>query len=92
MPEYNLQNLLKKEYHDLWRNYEDFAELGLAHFFRAAVNPEVKKQQLDFLEKAIRKDFVVQDNKLAKLQRAFVKENLSLYLLLDFLPVWRRLA
>ncbi|MBP5215324.1 MAG: hypothetical protein J6039_02065, partial [Alphaproteobacteria bacterium] len=46
----------------------------------------------DFLEKAIRKDFVVQDNKLAKLQRAFVKENLSLYLLLDFLPVWRRLA
>ena len=53
---------------------------------------EVKLKNLELLEKALRKDFPLKNSLIANLQNSFIKENLSLYLLLDMLYAWRYLA
>ena len=49
----------------------------------------VKSEQIKLLERAIRKDFPLKDTLLGRLQKAFVAENLSLYLLLEPLQAWQ---
>jgi len=72
--------------------YLQYLDLGAKHFSRQNITPQTKLEQITLLEKAIRKDFPLQKNILARLQKMFVAENLSLYLLLDPLIAWRYLA
>lgn len=90
--QFDLQKLLKKKYRPLWHDYADFVNQTGKHFAKEGLSREIKEEKLYLLEKAIRKEFPFKNSKLARLQKQFVRENLSLYLLLDFLPVWRRMA
>lgn len=72
--------------------YFAYWQLGWQHFSKNNLSPTTKEKQIRLLEKAIRKDFPLKHNLLAKLQQAFVAENLSLYLLLDLLSAWKYLA
>ena len=84
--------ILKPQYRPLWCDYCLFLQLGWEHFFDAAELSGIKSEQIKLLERAIRKDFPLKDSLLGRLQKAFVTENLSLYLLLEPLQVWRWLA
>lgn len=72
--------------------YIYYWQLGWQHFLKNNLSPTTKEEQIRLLEKAIRKDFPLKNNLLAKLQRIFVAENLSLYLLLDLLSAWKYLT
>lgn len=72
--------------------YFAYWQLGWQHFLKNNLSSTTKEEQIRLLEKAIRKDFPLKNNLLAKLQQAFVAENLSLYLLLDLLSAWKYLA
>lgn len=84
--------LLKPRYRPLWADYCRYLRLGQQHFFEVSKAAELKTEQIKLLERAIRKEFPVPNTLLKRLQRAFVEENLSLYLLLEPLQAWRRLA
>lgn len=88
----DLQYLLKPKYHALWADYCCYLELGWQHFNDANRTTATKYEQLRLLETAIRRDFPLKENLLARLQRHFVAENLSLYLLLDPLSAWHYAA
>lgn len=88
----DLQYLLKPKYHILWADYCRYLDLGWQHFNNAACSTPTKYEQLRLLETAIRRDFPLKNNLLARLQQHFVAENLSLYLLLDLLTAWRYTA
>lgn len=84
--------LLKPQYHALWADYCRYLDLGWQHFAQKDLEASVKYEQLRLLEKAIRRDFALKTNVLARLQKFFVAENLSLYLLLEPLQAWRYLV
>ena len=88
----DLQYLLKPKYHALWADYCRYLELGWQHFNDANRTTTTKYEQLRLLETAVRREFALKNNLLARLQRHFVTENLSLYLLLDPLSAWRYAA
>lgn len=93
MPENkDLLFLVPKSKRQLLALYLEFWNLGWRHFLSAARDKNVKQQQVRFIERAMRCSFPLSQNILARLQKAFIAENLSLYLLLDLLPVWRYLA
>ena len=72
--------------------YIKYLKLGNEHFGQKGVSAEVKAEKIRLLERGIRRDFPQQDNIIARLQKQFVTENLSLYLLLDPLLAWRYTA
>ena len=84
--------ILKPQYRPLWSDYCLFLQLGWKHFFNAAESASLKAEQIKLLERAVRKDFPLKNSLLGRLQKAFVAENLSLYLLLEPLQVWHWLA
>lgn len=84
--------LIKPQYHLLWQNYCRYLENGWHHFADNRFSAAVKQEKLRLLEMAIRKDFPLPDTLLARLQKQFVAENLSLYLLLEPVQAWRYLA
>ncbi len=83
---------LKAKYRPLWADYCRYLQLGQAHFVDNRAEPAVAEEQIRLLERAVRKDFVLKNTLLARLQKAFVAENLSLYLLLEPLQAWRLAA
>ena len=87
-----LQYLVPKPKREILMLYVMFWKMGWQHFMSATKDTIVKQQEIKLLEKAIRCDFPVPENILARLQKTFVAENLSLYLLLDLLTAWRYLA
>ncbi len=88
----DLQMLLKPQYHQLWADYCHYLEMGWKRFESKRFSAVEKNNQLRLLEKAIRHDFPLSANFLARLQKQFVAENLSLYLLLEPLGAWRYAA
>ena len=88
----DLQYLLKPKYHALWADYCRYLDLGWQHFNDTCYATQTKYEQLRLLEAAIRRDFPLKENLLARLQQHFLAENLSLYLLLDPLTAWRYAA
>ena len=86
------KKILKSEYHLLWDDYCRYLSLGQDRFAAANKSEKLKQEELRLLEKAILKDFPLTDTLLACLQKAFIKHNLSLYLLLEPLQAWQRLA
>ncbi len=85
----NFDKILKPQYRPLWHDYCRYLQLGWEHFFNNDESAAVKSEQIKLLERAIRKDFPLKDTLLGRLQRAFVAENLSLYLLLEPLQAWQ---
>lgn len=86
------KSLVKKEHYQLIDDYFRYLELGLNHYAKENVTQEIKKQKIDLLEKALRRDYAVKLSLISRLQQNFLQENLSLYLLLDPLYAWRYLA
>lgn len=84
--------LLKSKYDVLWIDYCHYLDLGWQHFIKKNLAEDIKYEQLRLLEKAIRRDFIIKKNLLARLQKFFIAENLSLYLLLEPLQAWRYLT
>ena len=85
-------SLVQKKHENLIKNYCSYLDCGWKHYQNNKIESSVRLKKTDLLEKAIRKEFPLPESLLAKLQKDFVKENLSLYLLLDVLPAWRYLA
>ena len=84
--------LLQSQNYALWADYCRYLDLGWQHFTKKNLAASIKYEQLRLLEKAIRRDFALKKNILARLQKFFVAENLSLYLLLEPLQAWRYLV
>lgn len=84
--------LLQSRYHALWQDYCCYLESGWRRFCGKRFTLENKLEQLRLLETAVRKDFPLKNTLLSRLQKAFVAENLSLYLLLEPIQSWRYLA
>jgi hypothetical protein len=87
-----LSDLVPKSKQNLFTLYMKYWQTGWQHFISDTRCTEIKQQQIILLEKAIRRDFQLSQNFLSCLQKAFVKEDLSLYLLLDMLTAWHYLA
>jgi hypothetical protein len=86
------KTLVKPEHYQLIDDYFRYLELGLKHYAKENISQDVKKQKLELLEKALRKDYSKKNSLITKLQSRFLSHNLSLYLLLDPLYAWRYLA
>lgn len=89
---FNPKILVKHEHYGLIDDYFRYLDLGLNHYSKENISPQTKKQKLELLEKALRKDFPIKNSLISRLQSSFIKENLSLYLLLDPLYAWRHQA
>ena len=92
LSDFNPKILVKKEHYPLIDDYFCYLKTGWKHYAKTEVSSEVKLKKLELLEKALRKDFPLKNSLIANLQNSFIKENLSLYLLLDMLYAWRYLA
>lgn len=88
----NLLSLIPAEKHSLWRDYTNFIELGRARFAYEEDKTDFKEEKIRLLEKAVRRDLGGSKNILSRLQKDFIKENLSISLLTDWLVVWRYTA
>ena len=84
--------LLQPRYHALWQDYCRYLEMGWRRFGGKRFEAQSKNEQLRLLENAVRKDFALKNTLLFRLQKAFVAENLSLYLLLEPIQAWRYLS
>ena len=85
----SIASLVDKKNALLLHDYMLFLSLGEKHFLLKKTDTELCVEQLQLLEKAIRKEFKLKKNIIARLQRKFLQENLSLALLLDVLQGWR---
>lgn len=86
---FNPKILVKPVHYSLIDDYFRYLQIGLAHYAKENISTETKKQKLELLEKALRRDFPYKNSLIARLQQHFIKENLSLYLLLDPLYAWK---
>lgn len=89
---YPLSKLVGRRYITLAICYERYLTLGWQHFGNSRLPCEVRKRKLELLERAIRKDCVLKNSIIGKLQALFLQHNLSLSLLLDPMYGWRYLA
>lgn len=92
LSDFNPKTLVKKEHYSLIDDYFCYLQTGWKHYAKTNTLSEIKLKKLELLEKALRQDFPLEKTLVSRLQKAFVKENLSLYLLLDPLYAWRYLA
>ncbi|MBQ8671664.1 MAG: hypothetical protein IJ525_03985 [Alphaproteobacteria bacterium] len=92
MLEKELQQLIPAKNIELFNIYMQYINLLHKHFTNKKIDKQIRFEQISLLERAIRKDFPLKNNIIARLQKMFVAENLSLYLLLDPLIAWRYLA
>ncbi|MBP5353355.1 MAG: hypothetical protein J6Y91_06320 [Alphaproteobacteria bacterium] len=84
--------LIDRRHLALFQDYMRYLRLSEKQFFNPAIETGLKAEKLRLLDRAVRRDFPLKNNFLARLQHAFVRENLSLYLLLDVLQGWRYYA
>jgi hypothetical protein len=92
MPIDLLTSLIPNEKQKLWELYLSFLYAETKRFGFDKTQAKVKEDKLRLLEKALRRDVSGKNNIIAKLQSEFIKENLSLSLLTDWLVVWRYTA
>ena len=79
-------------YQKIINDYLLYLDLGWKSFSRADIPVEVKLKKIDLLDKAVRKDCPLKKSVIYRLQKEFVEENISIYLLLDPLVTWKYLA
>ncbi len=77
---------------DFLRLYCQYLDLGWKHYSSEKYSPLIKAEKINLLEKAIYKDYPHSQSIIHKLQKMFIKENISLCLLSDVLLAWRYLA
>lgn len=82
-------SLIPGKKRELWRDYLKFADMGNSRFTYEDGRENVKEEKLRLLEKAMRREIKNSANTLARLQQEFIKENLSISLLTDWLTVWK---
>ena len=87
-----LTSLIPDKQRELWLDYITFIKMGNKKFAYVKGSENTNIEKLKRLEKAMRRDFPISGNLLAKLQRGFIKENLSVSLLTDWLAVWRYIS
>lgn len=92
MPIDFLISLIPSKKRGLWRDYLKFANVGNSRFVYEEGKENIKEEKLRLLEKAMRREVNNPVNILARLQREFIKENLSISLLIDWLTVWKYTA
>lgn len=84
-----LTNLIPVEKRKLWSDYLQFVAAESGRFEYSENKIKLNEDKLRLLEKAMRRDAMARKNILARLQKEFVNENLSISLLTDWLIVWR---
>ena len=85
-----LSDLVKNE--KLLNLYLRYLRLGREHYTKKGISTEIKAEKIRLLEKAIRRGCKLKSNLVCQLEQEFLRENLSLYLLLEPLAAWRYLA
>lgn len=85
-----LSDLVKNE--KLLNLYLRYLRLGWEHYTKKGISTEIKAEKIRLLEKAIRRGCKLKSNLVCQLEQEFLRENLSLYLLLEPLAAWRYLA
>ncbi len=88
----NPTELAAKEYQPLAADYLTFLETGRRHFSNPKISSAQRLEKLRLLEKALRKTCPLRQSLIFKLQQNFLKENISISLLLEPLSVWRYMA
>ncbi len=88
----NPAELAAKEYRQLTAGYLAYLQLGKRHFSNPKISTAQRLEKLRLLEKALRKTCPLQQSLIFKLQQNFLKENISISLLLEPLSVWRYTA
>ena len=84
-----LISLIPEKKRGLWSDYLKFADMGSSRFVYEEGKESIKEEKLRLLEKAMRREIKNSANILACLQQEFIKENLSISLLTDWLTVWK---
>ncbi len=74
------------------RDYVYFIELGVKGALNEKIKPEVRLKKFDLLYRQIFKKCKLKNGVLARLQQAFVKENISLSLLSDMVNFFKCLS
>ena len=72
--------------------YLRYLHFGRVHYTETNITPQVKTEKIRLLETAVRHGYRIENSLIYRLQQEFVRENLSLYLLLEPLATWRYLA
>lgn len=86
---YDIAKLAAAKYQPLIGDYLAFLQLGQKHFGNPKVSSAARTEKLKLLEKALRRPSPFQNGLIARLQQNFLKENLSISLLLEPLSAWR---
>ena len=86
------EKLLQPQHRLLWQDYCHYLTIGCERYGGNRFAAGLKLEKLRLLERAIRKDFPLPDTLLSRLQKHFVANNLSTYLLLEPVQAWRYLA
>lgn len=88
----NVAELAAKEYRALLSDYILYLQTGWQHFSNQKISTSVRLEKLRLLEKALRRNSPFLQGIIFRLQQSFVKENISITLLLEPLSAWRFLA
>ncbi len=88
----NIAKLAAKKYQPLIGDYLAFLQLGQQHFGNKQVSSDIRTEKLKLLEKALRRPSPFQNGLIFRLQQNFLKENISISLLLEPLSAWRYAA
>lgn len=89
LPDFDFTGFAGEKYRPLLCAYFRFLQMGRKAFTAQNIPTEVRKEKLRLLEKNIRRECKISGNILTFLQQSFVKENLSVCLLLEPLTVWK---
>lgn len=89
---YDISQISAAKYQTLIKQYVAYLHCGWQHFSNPNISSAVRLEKISLLEKALRKDISLPQNLLFKLQQNFLKENLSISLLLEPLSAWHYLA
>ncbi len=87
----DVSKLAAPQYRPLLSDYLLYLQLGWQHFENINLPSDVRLSKIHLLEKALRKPTPVH-GVIFRLQNAFVKENITLSILLEPLSAWRFLA
>lgn len=87
----DISKLAADKYRFLLADYLLYIKLGWKHFGNKDLSSDIRLTKIRLLEKALRKPTPV-NGLIFRLQNAFVKENISLSILLEPLSAWRFLA
>lgn len=89
---YDISGLSSTKYQTLIEQYVAYLHCGWRHFSDSDIPSAVRLEKISLLERALRKDIHLPQNLLFKLQQNFIKENVSISLLLEPLSAWHYLA